>query len=303
MRPQFASRPNSAVFTSGEVAIRRAIARASASLAAPVTAISATSVAPSPSATICAASSLQTRRSASTNASSLAGVALDRRRSGGEQHDRVVRRALAVDRDRVEARVDGGAEEVDRLALRERVVGRDDGEHRRQVGVDHPAALRHPADGEAGAVGDRGLRVRVRGEDRVGRVGAALDRERGRGIDEPGAHAVERQRRADHAGGEDEHLLGVEVEEPGGLGGGAERVELAALAGERVRDAAVDHDRLRLRQLEVRLRDEDGRGLDAVLRPHRRSRSRAGASARSRGPSSRGGSARGRPRRRSRRRR
>ena len=74
MRPQFASWPWSAVFTSGEVATRSAIARASASLAAPCTAISATTVAPSPSATICLASSPQTVRRQSANCSSEAGV-------------------------------------------------------------------------------------------------------------------------------------------------------------------------------------------------------------------------------------
>ena len=72
-RPQFASRPKSAVLTSGEVAIRCAIARASAVLAAPATLISATSVAPSPSTTICDERSRQTVRSASANDVSVAG--------------------------------------------------------------------------------------------------------------------------------------------------------------------------------------------------------------------------------------
>ena len=76
---------------------------------------------------------------------------LDRRCTRCEQHDRVVRRALAVDRDRVEGRVDRGPEEGDRLARLERIVRRDDREHRRQVGVDHPRALGHATDGEAGA--------------------------------------------------------------------------------------------------------------------------------------------------------
>src|SRR4029077_15327481 len=71
-RPQLASRPNSAVFTSGEVAIRRAIAFASRSLAAPLTLISAVNVVPSPSATIWPARSAQTARRHSSNAASVA---------------------------------------------------------------------------------------------------------------------------------------------------------------------------------------------------------------------------------------
>ena len=74
IRPQFASWPCSAVFTRGEVATRSAIARASASLAAPRTTISASTVAPSPSATIFRASSAQTLRRQSENSSSEAGV-------------------------------------------------------------------------------------------------------------------------------------------------------------------------------------------------------------------------------------
>ena len=74
MRPQLASWPNSAVFTSGDVATRSAIARASPSLLAPRTAISASTVAPSPSTTICFASSPHTVRRQSAKSSSVAGV-------------------------------------------------------------------------------------------------------------------------------------------------------------------------------------------------------------------------------------
>jgi hypothetical protein len=52
------------------VATRRATAFASAALTAPETAISAVSVAPSPSATICRASSAQTSRRQAANAAS-----------------------------------------------------------------------------------------------------------------------------------------------------------------------------------------------------------------------------------------
>ena len=54
--------------------MRCAIARASASFAAPATLISASSVAPSPSATTCEESSRHRERSASAKASSVAGV-------------------------------------------------------------------------------------------------------------------------------------------------------------------------------------------------------------------------------------
>ena len=79
----------------------------------------------------------------------------------------------------------------------------------------------------------------------------------------------QRKQRADHAGREDEHLLGLEVEQPPRLGRSRERVELAALTGGGVRDAGVDDDRLRLRAREMRLRDDDRSGLHTVDREHR----------------------------------
>src|SRR4029079_16115208 len=53
----------------------------------------------------------------------------------GEQDDGVVRRAFAVDRDPVEALVDRALEEAVHLVCRQRVVGGDNREHRRQVRV------------------------------------------------------------------------------------------------------------------------------------------------------------------------
>ena len=70
MRPQFGSRPNAAVLTSGEVAIRFAIAFASPALAAPLTSTSSRTVAPSPSMTICRDRSAQTSPSAAANSRS-----------------------------------------------------------------------------------------------------------------------------------------------------------------------------------------------------------------------------------------
>ena len=85
----------------------------------------------------------------------------------------------------------------------------------------------------------------------------------------PPSHLLERQQRADHAGREDEHLLGIEVEQPSGLSGGRERIELAALAGRCVGDARVDHDRLRLGRREMLFRDDDRRGEHLVDGEHR----------------------------------
>ena len=114
------------------------------------------------------------------------------------------------------------------------------------------------------------LRARVGGEDRVRGVRATVGRERGHGRLQPGEDAFERQQRSDHAGREDEHLLGLQVEQPAGLGRRRDRVEQAALARGRVRDAGVDDDRLRLGGGEVLLRHDHRRRLDAVDGLHRR---------------------------------
>ena len=149
------------------------------------------------------------------------------------------------------------------LVGRQRVVGGDDREHRREVRVDHPGTLRHPADREAAAPHDRLLGARVGGQDRLRRVAAAVRREprsRPRPASSFGIGSFD----PDHAGREHEHLLGVEPEQRRGLGRRRERVQLALLAGRRVGDAGVDHDRLRLGLGQVRLRDESpappGRG-------------------------------------------
>ena len=148
-RPQFGSRPNAAVLTSGDVAIRRAIASASSGEDAPPTSISSSTVAPSPSSTICRASDEQTVSRAAASCRVTRRGPLEIGRAVREQHHRVVRRALAVDGDPVEARVDGGAEQRAGLARAERVVGRNDREHRGEARVDHSGALRHTADDEA----------------------------------------------------------------------------------------------------------------------------------------------------------
>ena len=135
--------------------------------------------------------------------------------------------------------------------------------------MDHPRPLRHAADREAVAGDDRLLGARVGGHDRLGRVGAAVRRERRDRRLEAGEQLVQRQPGADHARREDEHLLGGQVEQPRGLGRGRERVELAALAGGGVGDAGVDHHRLRLGEREVLAVDLEAGGLDVVAGEHR----------------------------------
>ena len=136
--------------------------------------------------------------------------------------------------------------------------------------MDHPGALRHAADDEAVAGDDCLLRLGVGREDRLGGgVAAVLAQERDR-VREPGRELLHRQRGADDAGREHEHLLRFEAEEAAGLGCRGDRVELAVRARGRVRDARVDHDDLRLGLREVRLRDDERRREDAVSREHRR---------------------------------
>ena len=191
--------------------MRCAIAFASAWLTAPETLISATSVAPSPSATTWprqVAADLGERRG---NASSSRAAP---ERAVREQHDRVVRRALAVDRDRVEALCDGGPQELDRLAGCERVVGRDDGEHRREVRdgssrSPSPSRRRRSRRVATAATFDFVSVVRIAS---AASSPPSAESAASRGV-EAGDDAVHRQRRADHAGREDDDLLGRETEQ------------------------------------------------------------------------------------------
>ena len=203
------------------------------------------------------------------------GVVVARRARGSvcEQQHGVVRRALAVDRDPVERRLDRGTQELLRLAGLERVVGRHDGEHRRERRVDHPGALGHAAHRELARLGDATLaRVSV---VRIASAASAPPRgERSRGAAQSLAHLPQRQVDADHAGREDEHLFHAQVEEPGRLGGGGDGVDVAALAGRRVGDARADHDRGRRGVGQVLLRDLDRRRLHAVRREHARANGR-----------------------------
>ena len=142
--------------------------------------------------------------------------------------------------------------------------------------MDHPGALRHPADGEAVA-GDRcRLGHGVGRHDRLGRRGAALGRHRLDGRPEPGEELVEGEPHADDAGREHQDLFGLQIQQPRRLGAGGEGVELAALARRRVRHARVDHDRLRLGLPDVVAVHGQAGGLDLVAAEHRRAHCRRG---------------------------
>ena len=121
-------------------------------------------------------------------------------------------------------------------------------------------------------------RLRVGGEDRLGGVLAAVGRERRRG----GVDAREQRSSGNGA-------PITPVERTITCSGASPRSRRACAAVARasahalrahggVRDARVDHDRLWLGDGEVLLRDDDGCGVHAVLRPHGgagRGRSRA----------------------------
>ena len=191
-RPQFGSRPNAAVLTSGEVAIRRAIASASRrrhragdlDLEHDGRALAVRDDLRAP----------DRRRPRARARRERVVVPRDPARAVREQDDGIVRRAVAVDRDPVERsrrRPDG---ETLRLARLERVVGREDGEHRGKHRVDHPRALRHPTDDEAaGPCRDRRLGPGIGGHDRARGGLAAIRGESAAASRDAGQQLVHRQ--------------------------------------------------------------------------------------------------------------
>ena len=107
MRPQLASSPAIAVFTSGELAIESAMRLAASSVSAPVTSMRISFCAPSPSFTTCSARSSSTASSFWRNSVSRLSVALViggvvRALAGGEQQQRVAGGGVAVHRDGIE---------------------------------------------------------------------------------------------------------------------------------------------------------------------------------------------------------
>ena len=135
--------------------------------------------------------------------------------------------------------------------------------------MDHPGALRHPADGETIPGDDRRLRPVVGREDRLGGGVAAVGGEGLCGRVDAGEELLHRESRADHTGREDDDLLGPDPEPLRDALGRRAGVHLAGHAGRCVRDPGVDDDRLGLGELEVAAGDRDGRSLNPVPRPHR----------------------------------
>ena len=133
---------------------------------------------PSPSATISRASAVQTSRSAAANCSSRAGL-----RSTPLAPFASSTTASFVEHSpsteiRLKLSLDRRPQELDRLSGLERIVGRDDREHRREPRVDHPRALRHPPDHESVTVDGGLLRPAIGGHDRLRRRSTAVVRER-----------------------------------------------------------------------------------------------------------------------------
>ena len=115
----------------------------------------------------------------------------DRRVAGGlrgHQHEAVVGRGVAVDRDAVEALVGRLAHQLLQRRHGDHGVGGDEAQHGRHVGSDHPGALGDAGDGDGAAtdrhLGGRGLGHRVGGHDALRRLGPAraVGRCRRRGI-------------------------------------------------------------------------------------------------------------------------
>ncbi len=74
--------------------------------------------------------------------------------------------------------------------------------------MDHPRALRHPADDEAVPDDVRLLRPAIRRENRPRGVRSRIRGEERSGVAHAGEHSLHGQRHADHARREDDHLLG-----------------------------------------------------------------------------------------------
>ena len=137
-------------------------------------------------------------------------------------------------------------EKRDRLAGLERVVGRDDREHRGEPRMDHPGPLRHPADDETVSRRQRLLGPAVGREDRGRGLASAVGVESRRRLAHAGENTVQRKRNADDSRREHDDLLGDEPEGVSDLRSRSFRVGDSRRARRRVRDARVDNDRLRL---------------------------------------------------------
>ena len=265
MRPQFGSPPCSAVFTSGELAIARAV-RSTFGPWPPRTTTRPIRSLPSPSRTIASASSRSSASSASPKARSPSDcgstitpeaplawrIAVSFVESWPSTEIRSKLRCTQTDSSR---------SAVSALSTR---VGLHEAEHRREARLDHPGALglrgqaHRPArqvDGER-----RPLLEQVGRHDRplqVARaVRAQLAARGGEALDD-GARV---ERHADHAGRADRDLI---LGDAGAHRRGAlhlRRVLQAHRAGRRVRVAAVDDDRADRVQAAALAREQHRRG-------------------------------------------
>ncbi len=237
-RPQLASSPAIAVFTSGELAIDIAIRRADSSDTAPVTSTSTNLVAPSPSRTTCNA------RSSSTPSTALAervetrvGGRLYRRDVGGagrEEEQRVGGRCVAVDCDRVEAAANAGRQDLLQHRRRDRRVRRHEGKHRRHIRRDHAGPLGDAVDADFDVVDLRrrgcALGEGVGRHDRARRRFPAFRPRIAHHVADDGGEPFGRQRLTDDTGGCEQnifrlatqrlrHRLGGEAASPRARGG------------------------------------------------------------------------------------
>ena len=192
-----------------------------------------------------------------------------------QQHEAVVRRRIAVDRDAVERQVGGFTHQGLQQRRRDVGIGGDETQHRGHVGPDHPRTLADPRDGD---------RLPIDLHLARSCLGHGIGRHDGLGRDAPvaflqvsqrrrqsGFDAIGGQRLHDHAGRERQHLLRCDLQLARQGHAGRERADQPVFAGARVRIAGVDDQRTRAHaRCEVLARQLHRRGAEAVLREHTR---------------------------------
>ena len=135
-------------------------------------------------------------------------------RTAREQQHGVVRARATVHGERGEPRLQPIVREPGQVARRDRGVGRDEGEHRGEVRVDHAHPLGGAADPIRAGRCLRGLRHRVRRHDGVGERATAIGSER---LPERGhrrQHLGQVHRLADHAGRARQHVVARDPRDP-----------------------------------------------------------------------------------------
>ena len=162
----------------------------------------------------------------------------------GEGEESVVGAAVAVHGEHIESCVgdglDGGLEEAGVNGG----VGGGKGQHRCHIGVNHPGAFGHAADGD-GLAGGRGERNRrffgmgVRSHHSAGQFAAAVVGQRN--LRYPGADEGHGQFHADDAGAAHQHVGGVQAQAVGGEAGHLRGVLVALGADAGIGDAGVDN--------------------------------------------------------------